>query len=77
MSEVEERSSYGWEILDKAMVEINEVYKGLYVSSVLRDGQIVDSGNFHRVHRNFVLRNDQSEILDLPPVELTFLWAEE
>ena len=77
MSEVEERSSYGWEILDKAMVEINEVYKGLYVSSVLRDGPIVDSGNFHRVHHNFVLRNDQSEILDLPPVELTFLWAEE
>ena len=76
-SEVEERSSYGREILDKAIVEINEVYKGLYVSLVLQGGPIIDSGDFHGVHHNFVLQNDQSKVLDLPLVKLTFLWAEE
>ena len=54
-SEVEEGSSYGREILDKATVEINEAYEGLYVNPVLRGGPITDSGNFHGVHRNFVL----------------------
>jgi len=77
MSEVEERSSYSREILDKATVEINEVYKGLYVSLVLQSGPITDSSDFHGVYRNFVLQNDQSKVLDLPLVKLTFLWAEE
>jgi len=34
-SEVEEGSGYGWEIPDKATVEVNEVYKSLHISSVL------------------------------------------
>jgi len=76
-SEVEERSSYGREILDKAMVEINEAYESLHVSLVLWDGPIMDSSDFHRVHHNFVLQNDQSKVFNLPLVELTFLQAEE
>ena len=76
-SEVEEGSSYGREILDKATVEINKAYEGLYVSLVLQGRLIADSSDFHRVHCNFVLRNDQSEVLNLPLVKLTFLWAEE
>jgi len=76
-SEVEEGSSYGREILDKVTVEINKVYKDLYVGSVFQNRPIADSGNFYEVHHNFVLRNDQSEVFNLPPVELTFLWTEE
>jgi len=34
-SEVKEGSSYGREVLDKAMVEVNKAYKGLHVSLVL------------------------------------------
>jgi len=37
------------------MVEINKAYEGLYISLVLRGGSIADSGDFHRVHHNFVL----------------------
>jgi len=77
MSEIEERSSYGQEILDKAMVEINEAYESLYISPVLWGGPIADSSDFHGVHRNFILRNDQSEVFNLPLVELTFLQVEE
>ena len=35
MSKVKERSGYSWEILDKAMVEVNEAYKSLHISLVL------------------------------------------
>jgi len=55
MSEVKERSGYGQEILDKAIVEINKAYESLHISLVLQSGLIADSGNFHRVHLNFVL----------------------
>jgi len=76
MSEVKEGSSYGREVLDKTTVEINEAYEGLYISLVLQGRPIMNSGNFHGVHCNFVLQNDQFKVLDLPPVELTFLQAE-
>ena len=76
-SEVKEGSSYSREVLDKVTVEINEAYKGLYISPVLQGGPIADSGDFHGVHHNFVLQNDQSEVLDLPSVEPTFLRVEE
>ena len=76
-SEVKKGSSYGQEILDKATVEINEAYESLHISPVFWGRLIVDSSNFHRVHRNFVLQNDQSKVFNLPPVELTFLWVEE
>jgi len=42
-SEVEEGSSYSQEVLDEAMIEVNEAYKGLHVSPVLRDGPLVVS----------------------------------
>ena len=77
MSEVEEGSGNGWEILDKTTVEVNEAYESLYISPVLRDRPIADSGNFNRVHLNLVLRDDQSEVLNLLLIELTLLWVEE
>ena len=39
MSEVKEGSSYGREISDKAMVEVNKAYESLHVSLVLWVGQ--------------------------------------
>ena len=63
--------------MDEATVEVNEAYKGLHVSPVLWDGPLIDSGNFNRVHRNLVLRDDQSKIFNLLPVELTLLQTEE
>ena len=59
------------------MVEVNEAYESLHISLVLRDGPIVDSSNFHRVHFDLVLRDDQSEVLNLLPMELTLPQAEE
>jgi len=59
------------------MLEINEAYKGLYISLVLQSGPIMDSGDFHGVHCNLVHRNDQSKVFNLPLVKLIFLWAEE
>ena len=76
-SKVKERSSYGQEVLDEATVEVNEAYKGLHVSPVLRGGPLTDSGNFNRVHRDLVLRDDQPKVFNLLPVELTFLRTEE
>jgi len=52
-------------------VEVNEAYKSLYVSSVLQSRPVIDSSDFNRVHRNLVLRDDQSEVFDLLPMELT------
>jgi len=75
MNEVKERSGYGQEILDKAMVEVNKVYESLYVSPVFWSRPIIDSGDFHRVYCNFVLQDDQSKVFNLLPVELTFLQA--
>ena len=77
MSEVEEGSGYGWEIPDKSTVEVNKAYKGLYISSVLQGRLLMDSGNLNRVHCYLVLWDDQSKVLDLPPMELTLLQTEE
>ena len=76
MSKVKERSGYSWEILDKSMVEVNKVYEGLHISLVLQGRLLVDSGNLNRVHLNLVLWDDQSEVLDLPLMELALLQAE-
>ena len=54
-----------------------EAYESLHVSLVLWGGQVTDSGNFNRVHLDLVLQDDQSEVLNLLPMELTLLWAEE
>jgi len=59
------------------MVEVNEAYESLHISLVLRDGPLIDSGDFNRVYHNLVLRDDQSEVFNLLLVELTFLWMEE
>ena len=76
-SEVEEGSSYGREVLNEVMVEVDETYESLYISLVFQDGPLVDSGNLNRVHHNLVLRDDQSEVFNLLLVEFTFLWMEE
>ena len=76
-SKVEEGSSYGREVLNEATVEVGETYESLYISPVLRDGPLVDSGNLNRVHRNLVLRDDQFQVFNLLPVEFTLLWTEE
>ena len=73
ISEVEEQSGYGREISDEAMVEVNKAYENLYVSPVLRGRPVIDSGNFNRVHLNLVLWDDQSEVLNLLPIELILL----
>ena len=76
-SEVKEGSSYGREVLNEAMVEVDETYESLYISPVLWDRPLADSGDLNRVYHNLVLRDDQSEVFNLLPVEFTFLWAEE
>ena len=58
-------------------IEVNEAYKGLHISPVLWDGPLVDSGDFNRVHRNLVLRNDQSKVFNLLLVELILLQMKE
>ena len=77
LSEVEEGSSYGREVLDEVTVEVNEAYEGLHVSSALWGGPLADSGNLNRVHRNRVLRDDQPEVFNLLLVELALLRTEE
>ena len=75
-SEVKEGSSYGRKVFNEAMVEVNKAYKGLHVSLVLQGGPLTDSGNFNRIHRDLVLRDDQPEVFNLLLVELTFLQTE-
>ena len=75
-SEVKEGSSYGREVLDEVTVEVNKAYEGLHISPVLQDGPLVDSSNFNKIHRDLVLRDDQPEVFNLLPVELTFLQTE-
>ena len=58
-------------------VEINKAYESLYISPVLQGGPVMNSGNFNRVHHNFVLQDDQSKVFNLLPVKLTFLQIEE
>jgi len=59
------------------MVEVNEAYEGLHISPVLQGGPLVDSSNLNRVHLNLVFRDNQSEVLDLPLIELALFQAEE
>ena len=59
------------------MVEVDKAYESLHVSPVLRGGPITDSSDFNWVHCNLVFRDDQSEVFDLLPMELTLLQAEE
>ena len=59
------------------MVEVNEAYKDQHVSPVLWGELFVDSGNLNWVHLDLVLQDDQPEVLNLLPMELTLLWAEE
>jgi len=75
-SEVKDGWSYSREVLDEAMVEVNEAYESLHISPVLWDRPLVDSGDFNRVHHNLVLRDDQSKVFNLLLVELTFLQTE-
>jgi len=42
---------------------------------LLQGGLIADSSNFNRVHLDLVLQDDQSEVLNLLPMELTLLWV--
>jgi len=77
VSEVKEGSSYSREVLDEATIEVNEAYEGLHISPVLWNGLLTDSGDFNRVHRDLVLRNDQSEVFNLLLVKLTLLRMEE
>jgi len=76
MREVEEGSSYGREISDKVMVEVDEAYESLHVSLVLQSRPIADSSDFNWVYRNLVFQDDQSEVFNLLPIELTLFWAE-
>jgi len=76
-SEVEEGLSYGRKVLDEATVEVNEAYEGLHISPALWGGPLADSSNFNRVYRNLVLRDDQPEVFNLLPMELTLLRTEE
>jgi len=59
------------------MVEVNEAYESLHVSLVLQGRPVTDSSNFNRVHLDLVLQDDQSEVLNLLPMELTLLQVEE
>ena len=77
MSEVKEGSSYSREVLDEVTVEVNKAYESLHISPVLWDGLLTDSGDFNRVYCNLVLRDNQSEVFNLLPVEFTFLQTEE
>jgi len=77
VSEVKEGLSYGREVLNEAMVEVDETYESLYISPVLQDGPLADSGDLNRVYRNLVLRDDQSQVFNPLPVEFTFLQMEE
>ena len=58
-------------------VEVNKAYESLHISPVLWDEPIADSGNLNRVYLDLVLRDDQSEVVNLPPMEFTLLWVEE
>ena len=77
MSEVEEGLSYGREVSNEATVEVDEIYESLYISLVLQDRPLADSGDLNRVYRNLVLRDNQSQVFNLLPVEFTFLRTEE
>ena len=76
-SEVKEGSSYGREVLDEVMVEVNEAYEGLHISPALWGRPLTDSGNFNRVHHNLVLQDDQPEVFNLLLMELTLFQMEE
>ena len=76
MNEVKEGSGSGWEVPDEAMVEVNEAYESLHVSPVLQSRPITDSSDFNGVHLDLVLWDDQSEVLDLLPIELILLQVE-
>ena len=59
------------------MVEVDEAYESLHISPVRWGGPIADSGDFNWVHCNLVFQDDQSEVFNLLPMELTLLQAEE
>jgi hypothetical protein len=72
-----ERSSIVRKASNEASVEVGEPQEGLDFLLGLRGWPFCDAGDFHGIHLNVVVRDDNAEILDLLLFKLTVRGTQE
>ena len=63
------------EVLDEALVEIGEAQEGLHLFLVHRSGPFCNTCDLDRVHRNGVVGDDHSEVLNRSLLEFALVRA--
>jgi len=64
------------EVTDKLLIEVHKAKEGLDLLDLYWGWPLHDPMDFHQIHGNMVFRDDQSKVLNLPLLKLTFLWLE-
>ena len=76
-SEVVEGASDGSKILNKTRIEISKTQKSTDSTKVTRDGPFTNGLDLSRIHRNFSLPDDKTQIFDFELLKDTLLGTEE
>ncbi len=63
--------------MDELPIEVHKAKEGLDLLYLCQGRPFCDSTDLHQIHGNVVFQDDQSEVLNLLLLKLTFLWLEE
>jgi len=74
--QVEEQAGVFRKVSDELSVEVGESEEGLHFLLIHQSGPLGDASNLDQVHRNRVVRNDHSEILDRGFLKLALVGTE-
>ena len=74
--QVKERADVFREVLDEPLVEVDESKEGLYFLLVCRSRPLGNASDLDWVHRDGVVRDDYSKVLDRGFLEFTFVGTE-
>ena len=74
--QIEERAGVFREVLDEPSIEVGESEEGLYLLLVRRSGPLGDTGNLDWIHRDGVVGDDDSEVLNRGFLEFAFVGTE-
>ncbi len=62
--------------MDKLSIEVHKAKEGLDLLDLHWGWPLCDPVDFCQIHGNMVFQDDQSKVLNLPLLKLTFLWLE-
>jgi len=74
--QIEEQAGVFQEVFDEPLIEVGEPEEGLHLLLVRRSGPLGDTGNLDWIHRDRVVEDDDSEVLDRGFLEFAFVGME-